>query len=142
MHYTALYLSSDIENNTIEFQLEIEGSYPDTKEGFHQLTNAFTKAVDAFGTTEPFPKEILESINENCNRLDQLLQDTEFIPEKTYYLKMPATQLVYTLSEVDVYQLYGINESHCLLEAIEGQMMCIVGVKDVFRGFGKVNWHW
>ncbi|MFA5216278.1 hypothetical protein [Sulfuricurvum sp.] len=138
MYYTALYLSSDIENEIIEFQVEIEGCYPDTKEGFHQLTKAFTIAADTFGKTEPFPNEILESIHENCNRLERLLQDTEFIPEKTYYLKMPATQMVYSLSDVDVYRLYGINESHCLLEAIEGEMMCIVGVKEVWKVFGKV----
>lgn len=139
MRYTALYLSSYIENETIEFQLEIEADYPNTKEGFKQLAKAFTKAVDAFGTTQPFPKEILEAINGKCNRLDRLLQDTEFIPEKTYYLKMPATQLVYSLSDVDVYRLSGINETSCLLEAIEGEMMCIVGVKDVSIMFGKVE---
>lgn len=139
MIYTALYLPSDIENEAIEFQLEIEGSYPDNKEGFKQLTKAFTTVVDGFGKTLPFPLKIFDDIKGDSVRLNRLLQDTEFIPEMTYYLKMPWTQRYFSFIDADVYQLCGINETMCIFMTQNREVINLIKINQIKSVFGKIK---
>jgi hypothetical protein len=139
MIYTALYLPSDIENEAIEFQLEIQGDYPETKEGFKQLAKAFTAAVDGLGKTLLFPQEILDKIDDDSDRLDRLLQDTEFISNQTYYLKMPSSQMYFSFIDADVYQLCGVSETMCIFMTPNREVINLIKINQIKSVFGKIE---
>jgi len=136
MQYTALYLPSNIEYEAIEFQLEIDGDYPDTKEGFKQLAKAFTAIVDGFGKKLPFPPEILQNLN-NDKQIDRLLEDTEFIQDMTYFLTLGSSNIYFSRQNAEVYRLIGVNTNRCLFETLDHRIIDIVKAEDVRKVYEK-----
>lgn len=116
----------------------MEGETSPTKAGWEQLALAFTNVVDTFGKKIPFPNEILKHINGDYKRLNRLLEDTEFIPERTYYLILPSDQLFYSKINDEIYRMRGINETYCLFETLDRAIVDVVKIKDVMKMFGKV----
>lgn len=132
----AFYLSSDL-RYTIGFEFLFD--IPDTSnyEGFEQLTKAFTAHVKSFGTGNRFPEVIIHALDDEG--LNRLLQDTELIPNMTFFLKLNSDETFYSRETCEPYRLRGANGMMSMIESLDGAVIDILEMKNLKRVFERVR---
>lgn len=132
----AFYLSSDLRYRIrFEFLFDIPNFHE--REGFEQLIKAFTAHVKSFGTGNPFPEEIVNQLDDAG--LDRLLQDTEMIPNMTFFLKLNSDETFYSRETCEPYRLRGANGIMSMVETLDGKVIDILEMKNVMRVFERVK---
>ncbi|MFY9141271.1 hypothetical protein [Sulfuricurvum sp.] len=137
MIYDAYYLPSNLACGKIEFSIELEWEREDTKEGFEKLTRVFMQQVNTFGKTIPLPQPIIQKLCTD-EHIDTLLQDTEFIPELTYFLKLDSKDIFISKYNADTYKLQGSNGIRCLFETMSGELIDVVKTNEILGVFEKM----
>ncbi|OYZ34359.1 MAG: hypothetical protein B7X89_10245 [Sulfuricurvum sp. 17-40-25] len=132
----AFYLSSDLRYR-VQFEFKFDVSNFHEREGFEQLTKAFTAHVKSFGTGNFFPEEIVNQLDDAG--LDRLLQDTELIPNMTFFLKLNSVETFYSRETCELYRLRGANCVMSMVETLDGKVIDILEMKNVMRVFERVG---
>ncbi|MDP3265810.1 MAG: hypothetical protein Q8M39_03165 [Sulfuricurvum sp.] len=126
----AFYLSSDL-RYTIWFEFLFDIPNTNTREGFELLTEAFTVHVKSFGKGDPFPEEIINALD-NAG-IDRLLQDTELIPELTYFIKLDSDEIYCSKENCEPYRLRGANGIMSMVETLDGKVIDILEMKNLSK---------
>lgn len=128
----ALYLPSNIVAGPIAFEIELNWERKDTKEGFNELTRIFMGQIAELGKTLPFPPEIIQNLNKDDDKqIDRLLEDTEFILEMTYFLKLGSSNIYFSRQNAEEYRLRGANANRYMFETLDQRIIDVVKVEDV-----------
>lgn len=132
----AFYLSSDLRYRIkFEFLFDI----PDTsrREGFEQLTKEFTNHIRSFGKWNPFPEEIIHALDDE--ELNRLLNDTELIPNLTFFIKLDSDEIYCSKENCEPYRLRGANAVMSMVETLDGTVIDILEMKNVMRVFERIK---
>ncbi|OYZ32362.1 MAG: hypothetical protein B7X89_11000 [Sulfuricurvum sp. 17-40-25] len=136
MKSEAFYLSSDLKYTILfEFLFDIPNFYE--REGFEQLMKDFTNHIASFGKENLFPEEIINMLNDE--ELDRLLQDTELIPNMTFFLKLNSDETFYSRETCEPYRLRGVNGHMSMVETLNGKVINILEMKNLKRVFERVG---
>lgn len=132
----AFYLSSDLRYN-IRFEFLFDIPNTSERERFEQLIKEFTDHVESFGTGNPFPEKIIHALDDAG--VDRLLQDTELIPNLTFFIKLDSDEIFCSKENCEPYRLRGANGVMSMVETLDGKVIDILEMKNVMRVFERVG---
>ncbi len=110
-YYDAFYLSSDLKSKVF-FQIK-------TADENNNAEN-FLEIIDRFGTTEPFPQELVQSLDPAA--MNRMLYDIELRPEMTFFINKYETKGVLGATEVS---LLGKNTKVIIVQTQDEEIQLI-----------------
>ncbi len=110
-YYDAFYLSSDLKAKVF-FQIETADE--------NTITEDFLEIIDRFGTTEPFPQELVQSLNPAA--MNRMLYDIELRPEMTFFINKYEIKGVVGATEVS---LLGKNSKVIIVQTQDEEIQLI-----------------
>lgn len=111
-YYDAFYLSSDLKSKVF-FQIK-------TADENNNAEN-FLEIINQFGTTEPFPQEMLKSLVDPA-AMNRMLYDIELFPEMTFFINKYETKGVVGATEVS---LLGKNHKVIIVQTPDKEIQLI-----------------
>lgn len=110
-YYDAFYLSSDLKSKVF-FRIK--------RAEENNITEDFLEIIDRFGTTNPFPQELLQSLDPAA--MNRMLYDIELIPEMTFFINKYEINGVVGATEVS---LLGKNSKVIIVQTPDKEIQLI-----------------
>lgn len=136
LNIEAFYLPSHDKNSLVIFDYEID-SFINTAEDYHRMSSKFLSDVAEFGISIPYPAELINHVREN--NIDQLLIDTEFFAEKTFFILVDQTDEYINIENDEKYLLCGSNGYMTVFKSPDGFVLDVVEAKKASSMFEKIS---
>lgn len=132
----AFYISSDLKT-TVMFDYHHDIA-PDIENGsYTPLVKCFMDDVKEFGKGKDFPIDLVERLD--VHLIDRLLNDCEFLPEKTFFIVIHESSSYFNLVDDREFSLWGGNDTHLVFEAKKKGGIAILPINKARRLFVQAD---
>lgn len=134
----AFYLPSHDKNSLVIFDYEID-SFINSAEDYRRMSSKFLSDVSGFGISIPYPTELIAHMDER--NIDQLLIDTEFFAEKSFFILVDQTDEYINVENDGKYLLCGSNGHMTVFKSPDGFILDVVDAKKASSMFEKISFN-